>query len=338
MRTGTWLAGCTATIIGGIYLLNASWLAPAPQRPPELLAHRGIHQTFPPEGIQSDTCTATRIKPPTNPYLENTLSSMKATFAVGANVIELDVHPTTDGEFAVFHDWSLDCRTDGHGVTRKQAMSYLRTLDIGYGYTADEGRTFPFRGKGVGMMPTLHEVLSAFPGRQFLINIKSRDPTEGQRLVTYLRAHGDPVDRRLLVYGHARPLGEIKRLAPAARLWSGRTAKECVLRYLALGWSGYVPEACIGRAIGVPLNLKWAYWGWPNRFQERMRRSNVDVMITGPVRRGDPGARGIDSLTEFADIPQNFGGTIITNEIALIGPSARARWAGIAPAAATGMR
>ena len=33
-------------------------------------------------------------------------------------MIEIDVHPTTDGQFAVFHDWTLDCRTNGAGVTR----------------------------------------------------------------------------------------------------------------------------------------------------------------------------------------------------------------------------
>jgi len=28
-------------------------------------------------------------------------------------------------------------------------------LDIGYGDTADGGKSWPFRGKGVGMMPSL---------------------------------------------------------------------------------------------------------------------------------------------------------------------------------------
>jgi hypothetical protein len=40
-----------------------------------------------------------------------------------------------------------------------------------------EGRrdvTDPFRGKGVGLMPSLDEVLTRFPDREFLIDIKSR--------------------------------------------------------------------------------------------------------------------------------------------------------------------
>ena len=37
---------------------------------------------------------------------------MRAAFAAGADIVELDIHPTTDGQFAVFHDWTLDCRTE----------------------------------------------------------------------------------------------------------------------------------------------------------------------------------------------------------------------------------
>lgn len=92
--------------------------------------------------------------------------------------MEFDVHPTKDGQFAVFHDWTLECRTDVEGVTRDHTMEELKQLDIGYGYTADGGKTYPFRGKGVGLMPTLDEVLVAFPKQSFLIHIKSDDPLE----------------------------------------------------------------------------------------------------------------------------------------------------------------
>ena len=58
-----------------------------------------------------------------------------------------------------------------HGATKN--------IDIGYGYTADQGATYPFRGKGVGLIPSLDEVLEAFPDGSFLIHIKSTDPEEG---------------------------------------------------------------------------------------------------------------------------------------------------------------
>jgi len=63
-----------AIFVAGVYLNNASWLAPGAAGRPTLLAHRGISQDFPHDGVTSDTCTATRIYPPTNPYLENTIA------------------------------------------------------------------------------------------------------------------------------------------------------------------------------------------------------------------------------------------------------------------------
>ena len=138
---------------------------------------------------------------------------MRAGFAAGADIVELDVHPTTDGEFAVFHDWTLDCRTDGHGVTREHSMAYLKKLDIGHGYTADGGKTFPFRGKGIGLMPTLAEVLAAFPQARLLINVKSRDPSEGEKLAAVLNKL--PAERRaqIMVYGGDEPVEIVRQHA-----------------------------------------------------------------------------------------------------------------------------
>lgn len=175
-----------AALAAFIFLNNTNVFSTRPLGKPILLAHRGVAQRFDPVGVTSDTCTASRMLPPKHGYLENTVRSMRASFEAGADIVELDVHPTTDGQFAVFHDWTLDCRTDGYGVTREHSMAELKKLDVGYGYTADGGNTYPFRGKGVGLMPTLTEVLQAFPDRRFLINVKSNDPEEGTKLATVL--------------------------------------------------------------------------------------------------------------------------------------------------------
>jgi glycerophosphoryl diester phosphodiesterase len=329
MRKRWIVAGAAVVLMGGVTLANASWLAPVPKGAPGLLAHRGIHQDFPHEGLKLDGCTATRIYPPTTPYLENTVPSMAAGLAAGATALELDVHPTTDGEFAVFHDWGLECRTNGHGVTRDQTMAYLRTLDIGYGYTADGGRTFPFRGKGVGLMPTLHEVLTRFPATRFLINIKSNDAHEADLLVAYLKAHGHPVDSRLWVFADGDKVADrFAAIAPDAHTLSKARAKSCAVQYLALGWSGYVPPICRSTTIGVPLNWRWAFWGWPNRFLARMRAAGVEVMMVGPVGDGKEHGVGIDQVEQLDAVPAGFSGTIITDEIARIAPEVHRRWPG----------
>ena len=97
---------------------------------------------------------------------------MQAAFDLGADVVELDVQLTKDNKLAVFHDFTLEYRTDGKGDVIDYTMAELKTLDVGYGYTADNGRTYPFRGKGIGLMPELNEVFSSFPDKELLIHVK----------------------------------------------------------------------------------------------------------------------------------------------------------------------
>jgi glycerophosphoryl diester phosphodiesterase len=202
-----------AALVAAVYLWNASWLAPAQTGETRFIAHRGVHQSFDLTGVENDTCTATRIRGPVVDEIENTIPAMQAAFAAGADYVELDVHPTTDGKLAVFHDWTLDCRTEGTGETRSHDMAYLKTLDVGYGYTADGGKTFPLRGKGVGMMPELSDVLTALPDMRFLLNYKSNDEREGDMLRAFIEANPQWVDQIWGVYGGDAPTMRAKALS-----------------------------------------------------------------------------------------------------------------------------
>ncbi|KAG1715127.1 (2S)-methylsuccinyl-CoA dehydrogenase [Nymphon striatum] len=146
-----------------LWLNNTSlFVSPPDTQQPELLSHRGVHQIYAGTDRTNNTCTANPVHPFQHDYIANTLRSMRAAFDHGATVVELDVHLTPDNVFAVYHDWTLDCQTDGTGVTHKQPFETLRALDLGYGYTSD-GTTYPLRGTGIGAMPSLTEVLNANP-------------------------------------------------------------------------------------------------------------------------------------------------------------------------------
>lgn len=297
-----------------VYFNNASWLAAERPGKPVLLAHRGIAQQFDTAGLANDTCTASRMLPPTHGYLENTLASMQASMNAGADIVELDVHPTTDGQFAVFHDWTLDCRTDGRGVTREQSMTYLKSLDIGFGYTADGGKTFPFRGKGGGLMPSLDEVLQAFPGRPLLINVKSNDASEGARLASVL--DGLTPERRatLMAYGGDAPIAALRSRMPDIKTMSRSALKACLLRYIAYGWTGAVPDACRSMVIFVPINVAPWLWGWPNRFLERMASVGSSVFVVGPYHGGEF-STGLDKPEQLERLPAGYSAGVLTNEI-----------------------
>src|SRR5882757_2438765 len=125
-RKLTFTVAAIAVVAAGIYVNNTTLLATHRESKPVLLAHRGTAQRFDERDLKNATCTAARMLPPTHDYLENTIRSIRAGFASGADIVEIDVHPTTEGEFAVFHDWTLDCRTDGRGVTREHPMAKLK--------------------------------------------------------------------------------------------------------------------------------------------------------------------------------------------------------------------
>ncbi|MDQ0246426.1 glycerophosphoryl diester phosphodiesterase [Bacillus fengqiuensis] len=300
-----------------IYVNNSSLFAAQKDETPLLLAHRGLAQTFTMEGIENDTCTAERIYEPEHPYLENTLPSMEAAFEAGADIVEFDVHPTKDGQFAVFHDWTLDCRTNGEGVTRDYTMDELKTLDIGYGYTADNGKTYPFRGKGVGLMPSLEEVLSHFPDRSFLIHIKSNDPTEGTQLARYLSTLPEKRLSQLAVYGGDEPIASLKEELPNLRVMSKATLKSCLLPYIAAGWTGYVPAACENTQLHIPEKIAPWLWGWSNEFLNRMEEANTRVIV---VAGGGGFSEGFDTTEDINRLPADYNGVIWTNRIDRIAP------------------
>jgi glycerophosphoryl diester phosphodiesterase len=304
-------------LVAVVYLANSNLFAsPAPGKPP-LLAHRGIAQQFDTSHLKNDNCTATRMLPPTHGYLENTIPSIRAAFAAGADIVEIDVHPTTDGQFAVFHDWTLDCRTDGKGVTREHSMAELRRLDVGYGYTADGGKTFPFRGKGVGLMPSLADVLTAFPNRRFLINVKSNDRSEGEKLAAALSGLTPERRSELMVYGGDKPIAVIAQSLPDVKTASRAALKACAIRYMAYGWLSLVPESCRSKMVLVPINVAPWIWGWPNRFVSRMTSVNSAVFAIGPYHGGEF-STGIDTTGQIARLPKDYSGGVLTNEIELV--------------------
>lgn len=299
-----------------LWIGNTSLFSDFPwDRPLRIIAHRGQHQLFDRTGLTSETCTAGRILLPTHGHLENTIAGMKAAFDAGADIVELDVHLTPDKQFAVFHDWTIDCRTEGSGVTEQTPMAVLKMLDIGYGYTADDGRTFPFRGKGIGLMPTLPEVFEALPHGRFLINFKSRRVEEGDALAGLLRIREDFRTATFGVYGGSEPTERSMARVAGLPGYSVRSAKSCLLNYLLLGWSGYVPDSCRKTLVPVPANYALLLWGWPERFYNRIRAAGSDVVLLGPFEAGDTGSAGIDDSQAWDLVPDRFPGFVWTNVI-----------------------
>jgi len=317
------ILGAVGAIALGLYLNNASWLAPVPEGEPEIYAHRGVHQPYEREGLNYQTCTAERMIRADHDYLENTIPSIEAAFEHGADIVEIDLYETRDGEWAVFHDFQIGCRTDGEGRIRDYSMAELKTLDVGHGYTADGGRTYPFRGRFVGAMPSLVEVLQRFPDARFELHAKGARQNQAEALWAYLQSLDGANLERLSVFA-IEPFEERwMQLDTGIPLNGKHRASACLRDYLLLGWSGHVPASCES-GIAVPQDIAWAFWGWPNRLQARFEDTQGGVMVIGPALTAN-GSRAIDSLEELDRVPDGFSGVIYTNRVELIGPAVEQR-------------
>lgn len=317
------IAFALAVLILVLTFVNASWLADKPLGGVRLIAHRGVSQLFDHKGIDRYTgCTATKIEPPVHDYLENTIRSLQAARQMGADMVELDVAPTADGQIAVFHDWTLDCRTDGKGEVRNATMAQLKRLDPGYRYTADGGKTFPLRGPQRGSIPSLQEVLEALPSTAIMFNFKSKDPAEADMLAKEIAAaRRDPEKLGDGFYGDARPIERIRHHYPEAWAWSIEGAKACSKDYVLTGWTSFVPESCRNGTIIIPTNYQWLYWGWPNRLIKRMDKVGARVIVVGP--QGGENGMGLTLPEQLGDVPSSFKGYIWVEDIWTVGPAFR---------------
>ncbi len=291
-----------------LYVANLPFRSAEPAAEFLRLSHRGVHQTYHREGLDNFTCTATRIDVPRHSLLENTLPSVQAAFAAGADLVELDVHSTADGEIVVFHDWTVDCRTEGRGETRTHTLAELKALDAGYGYTADGGKTFPFRGQGVGLIPSLREVLIAFPEKRFFLNQKDRSEATTARIVSLLK--DTQTQGRVCLQARDEHIALFRaELGAEACTLSDRPAlKRCYFDYLATGWYGNFPQSCKGLTLvaldGGPMRV---LWGWPGTFIERVHAHGGRVVIftDDPKREPVLRATGFDGV--FTDYIERWG-------------------------------
>lgn len=321
MRKRTIVLLVMVAAVIAVYAGNTNLLYSRTPGVPKILAHRGLPQDFEREGLTGETCTAERMRPPRHRFLENTIPSIAAAFELGAQIVEIDVHPTTDGHLAVFHDWTVDCRTEGSGRTRDHSLAKLQALDVGYGYTSDGGETFPFRGQGVGLIPSLTEVLEHFPGRRFLIDIKSNEVEDGEMLVALLKALPESDRARLSVHGGERPVEFVVSAFPGMKSIHRQALVRCLGAYAATGWTGIVPQGCRDRLLLVPLNVAPWMWGWPDRFLDRMEEAGSTVFLIAPFRRGQGFSEGIDDPALLERLPKGYSGGIWTDAIDLIAPA-----------------
>lgn len=179
---------------------------------------------------------------------ENTLAAFEQSAALGAAAIELDVRLSRDGEVVVIHDATVDRTTDGTGAVSSRTAAELGRLDAGHRFTPDAGRTFPFRGRGIGV-PRLADVIARTGDVPLLVEIKTADT---------LRPTVDLIERLGATDRTVVAAMSVDAVAPArgGRLRTGAAAKDAAALLFAVRAPRALPyqALCIPpRYLGIPL-------------------------------------------------------------------------------------
>jgi glycerophosphoryl diester phosphodiesterase len=166
---------------------------------------------------------------------------------IKADVLEMDVHSTRDGRFVLMHNKTVDETTDGSGPVHGFDFRELGELDAGFRWTADGGKTFPFRRNaepGLDIrVPTLEEVFEKFGDYRMIIEIKQTDPSIVTPLGELIRRFG-MTEKVLVAAMRHRPLKEFRRQFPeiaTSASWL-ELLKFVTLNFLVPG-IGKIPEA-----------------------------------------------------------------------------------------------
>ena len=160
---------------------------------------------------------------------ENTLAAFDRGVALGADGIELDLHRSRDGHLVACHDPTVDRTTDGRGRIADLDLAELQTLDAGYRFTPDDGRTFPFRGQDV-RIPTFEEILLRYPDTRFSIELKLGDLVSARQALATAESAG-VVGRTCLGAFNQKPVSWLRSRRRGVATWATRPE---VVRFLAL--------------------------------------------------------------------------------------------------------
>lgn len=146
-------------------------------------------------------------------YPENTLYSYKKSVEIGADVLEMDVYETADGELVVIHDETVDRTTESTGSVSSYSVAQLKAMDAAYWFIDQRGAVsdgedaaYEFRGVATGArlpprgyvandftIPTLEEILQAFPDVLINIELKPDPDSTGSyetKVADLLKAYG----------------------------------------------------------------------------------------------------------------------------------------------------
>src|SRR5215212_1353200 len=115
---------------------------------------------------------------------ENTLLAFREALTVGADLVEMDVQLTKDGQVVVLHDVTVNRTTDGEGSVRDMTLAEVKKLEASFPAKFDS----QYKGERI---PTLRESLSCSAGKRRCSSRSSASPSR-RRTTTASRPRSWP--------------------------------------------------------------------------------------------------------------------------------------------------
>jgi glycerophosphoryl diester phosphodiesterase len=180
----------------------------------------------------------------------NTLAHLERMADLGVDVLDVDLHLSSDGQVVLIHDGAVDRTTNGSGQVSDMTLAELQALDAGYRWTTDGGATFPFRGQGY-QIATLADALERFPDWPMVMEIKQETPSMAQALCQVLRDHG-ATQRVIVPSSREQALADFRAACPEVATAAGTNEVTWSVGLSMVGLGGVISPAYA--AAQVPLS------------------------------------------------------------------------------------
>jgi len=180
----------------------------------------------------------------------NTLEAGVHALAVGADILELDIHLTADNHLVVRHDDIIDTTTNGAGVIAEMTLAAIQQYDVGF-HKID----YPeLAGPDGIVVPTLESLFQQLPESRFLIELKPENTDAADRLCSLITQYA--LAKQVVVGSfHSSVLQYFRTTCPSVPTSLGQTE---VVSLLALSLLGL---AHLYESPGVSVQLPWRYGG-----------------------------------------------------------------------------
>lgn len=211
---------------------------------PRALAHRGDSRNYP----------------------ENTAPAFQAAIDLAVDVIETDVHLSAEGEVVIWHDESLERLSGDPRKIGELSLKDLEKIDAASCFTADKGKTYPFRDKGIRPQ-LLRECLKEFSGIRFNIDLKDNNPLLAEKCAALIRQNN--AEKRVCIGSfHHKVLKAFRNFLPAAETSLSKREIIMTMLFYRLGWKPksvrkgkcrtvQIPESYQGFRILSPGFIRW---------------------------------------------------------------------------------